>query len=835
MTNLRANLEAALAYAERGWHVFPVKPSGKEPLSIRDVNVRGHLGATTDPDLIRRMWRDNILANVGIATGPSGLVVIDIDMNPWKGKVGGESWLHLLTQWYPDEPGEVPPAEIDTYATRTWSGGRHLFFEDPDGEVSNSTSKLGPDIDTRGNGGYVVAAPSRVVEDGHTGFYEVLRDIPLLRRPQRLVDALKKPERAARVIGAPIAAQDRVLRRLAVLAAELRDAPEGTGNHTASRLAFHAGQYYGAGQVDREDVLRILLDAISGWSWRDERDYHRMVKTIEKGVDDGFHNPRAWEDPVSQTPVTIPIVADPLEVRESIPAVPDPIEEAEAEADSEKGLSMWATDVGQGRFLRSRVGDILYTVGVGWMLWDGMRWKGVDEKFVTNRVSNFYTDQFERTLARWSQAPGEKKWEEIAKAYRSFMGTGRLGAILKALSATDGVLAEASALDAHPDLLNTPSGVVDLRTGELRPHDRKLLMTKVTRAKFVPGATHSDWEMAKTALSPEVAAYLQLRFGQALFGRIPPSDDAVFLMGGGSNGKTSWSSEGLMQAFGDYAALMQAGLIGKQTGGSGPTPERVALRGLRLAVIEELPEGSAIAVAELKRVVGMGEMVGRDLHEKEMRWVASHTLVVSTNYTPVVAEVDEGSWRRLCRVVFPFRFRADPEGPMDRLGDPGLRERLKEGRTGQHEAMLAWMVDGARKYHADPRQIMEDRRPDEIRDATLEWRKEADRILAFFDDLLVVDPDGVVARQDLFWSFSNYLKNSNHAPWTETTFFNRFKSHQRLVSAGVKEGQTRAVAGLSRPLPDDVMFHSGMPQIKGAPRVYRGIRFRTIHDEVTES
>jgi putative DNA primase/helicase len=837
---LTASRDAALEYAARGWHVFPVQRGSKEPQNVPGVNVNGHLGATTDPDLIRRMWRDNILANVGIATGPSGLLVIDIDANRWKGKVGETTWKHLLLEQYPSwvpvketaveldsAPIQMdPPDEVNTYEVRTWSGGTHLFFLDPDGEVRNSTSKLGPDVDTRGAGGYVVAAPSVVSEDGHSGQYVLRYDRPLLYRPQWVVDALARPEPRQRRTGAPLAAQERVVRRVNYLADELREAPEGSGNDTAARVGYMAGQYVGAGQMDEEDAISILLDAVSGWNHQNPRGADALRATIERQVSEGMRNPRAWEEPISVTPRTIPAIPNSFAVPPSEDVTP-PEEEKIDGGDDGKVVSMWATDNGQGIFLRDRVGDMRYAVGIGWLVWVGSHWKPVGEEYISNRVSRFYRQQFEKILAKWAAAPGEKKWEEIAKTYRAFMSSGRLKSILNHLKVTDGVLIDAAELDAHPELLNTKTGIVDLRTGAQRPHDQKMLFTKVTRAGFRPGFTHPDWDTALTALPVDIADYVQLRLGQAITGYTPEGDDAMFFMGGGSNGKTLLLSEGPLRVLGDYGALSQATLIGKQSGGSGPSPERVGLRGVRLAVIEELEEGRSVNVAELKRVIGTPTITARNLNEKEITFQCSHTLVVNTNYPPVVAEVDEGSWRRLCRVVFPFRFRQSPEGPMERKGDPGLKMRVREGQTGQHEAVLAWLVAGAVRYFADREAVTEDRRPAPIRQATLAWRKEADRILAYLDERIDFDSNAAVAKGDLFWDFSRFLEEGNHSKWTQETFFSRLAEHQRLRSAGVTQGQTRAVATLSRPIPPGTLYTSGMPTLKAAPRIFRGLKFKS--------
>ncbi|MEQ4723144.1 bifunctional DNA primase/polymerase, partial [Nonomuraea sp. B19D2] len=143
----------ALAAAARGWHVFPLVPGGKVP-------PRGFTHwedrATADPDTIRAWW-ERTPYNVGIATGPSRLVVIDLD-TPKEGQSPPAEW---------DRPGVAEGADVlaalcgdagqplplETFQVRTRRGGMHLYYTAPEGTtLANTTGAkggLGWLIDTR--------------------------------------------------------------------------------------------------------------------------------------------------------------------------------------------------------------------------------------------------------------------------------------------------------------------------------------------------------------------------------------------------------------------------------------------------------------------------------------------------------------------------------------------------------------------------------------------------------------------------------------------------------------------------------------------------------------
>jgi Bifunctional DNA primase/polymerase, N-terminal len=150
-----------------GWSVFPCRPDDKRP-AVPDWEHK----ACADPQIVGRYWPSG-LHNIGIACGPSRLVVLDLDTHaelpePWRlpGVIDGRDVLAQLCKW----AGQPWPS---THTVATPSGGWHLYFASPAGtEVRNSAGLIGPQVDVRGVGGYVVGAGS--VVDGQR--YEVLDD-----------------------------------------------------------------------------------------------------------------------------------------------------------------------------------------------------------------------------------------------------------------------------------------------------------------------------------------------------------------------------------------------------------------------------------------------------------------------------------------------------------------------------------------------------------------------------------------------------------------------------------------------------------------------------------
>jgi KaiC/GvpD/RAD55 family RecA-like ATPase len=170
-------LKFALKYADTGFDIFPLQPKNKIPFA----NFSWNLLASRDHAKITEWWTQHPDANIGLATGArSGIVVVDIDL-----KSNGEETIANLIETY----GELPL----TPQCRTGGGGRHIFFQHPGFEIRNSAGKLGDGIDIRGDGGYVVAAPS-IHETGNKyqwidGY--LLSKTPLAELPEWIISLLQ--------------------------------------------------------------------------------------------------------------------------------------------------------------------------------------------------------------------------------------------------------------------------------------------------------------------------------------------------------------------------------------------------------------------------------------------------------------------------------------------------------------------------------------------------------------------------------------------------------------------------------------------------------------------
>jgi len=444
----------------------------------------------------------------------------------------------------------------------------------------------------------------------------------------------------------------------------------------------------------------------------------------------------------------------------------------------------------------------------GWMSWTGTYWCEVSEDVVIEasrkRHKNWYTPVL-------GQAIMLKPEGGVIPALKRLLSRNGVTAVVALCRGQLHI--EGDQFDAHPDLLNTPSGVVDLRTGRIREHERDLLLTKVTAVGYRPGAKHKDWKAVLAAIRPDTRDYMQVRCGNAITGHQPDDDRVTFLKGGGENGKSTFIG-GITTPLGSYYRQVSDKVLLADS--KSHTTELTDLHGLRVSVIEELPEGRHINVILLKKITSQ-EITARKMRMDTMTFDTTHSTFVTTNYATHVAETDWGTWRRLERIVFPYTYVKAGQKPKhhERAGDAGLRDRVRHDAAVQ-EAALAWMVEGAQRWYANENRMPA--QPASVKADTDAWRMESDLVLRYFDEWLVADPDAWLVRGEFTDHFNAWLKADRQQAWSHKTVMQRFGDHEVFKDNHVDATSTKPRPGLSHP-----------PEVEGEGGDGERVRPNTTH------
>lgn len=451
----------------------------------------------------------------------------------------------------------------------------------------------------------------------------------------------------------------------------------------------------------------------------------------------------------------------------------------------------------------SFAGSFIYASGMGWMGWTGKRWKRTADEVAINAMREHAVFRYSEAL-RWkadliaagkSPAPAQAQEE----GWSGMLSANRLRNVFGLLKGIPELRREVSDFDARPDLLNTPDGVVNLRTGEIGAHDPDLLTTRTTAIGYDPAATDEAFSTALQSIPADAEEYLQTQLGQAITGH--HGEVLNLLTGCGRNGKTKLMGAltGALGArlFDDagYASIVPNTMLLMTKEKSGATPDKMTLLGLRFAFMEETPEDGHLNANTLKELVDADSISARQLYQQQVTFRPTHTLFLNTNHPPQVSSTDTAVWRRLRRVEFPYRFRLAGDG----LGE--WREGDKDGMAGMAEALstesaqraaLAWLVAGAMRWYRLTAAGEMAPVPESVELAGRKWREETDDILAFVSEYLDGDAESWVWSCAFYKAFNAWQKGRGSTPMSQKTLMSRLAGHTALPAT---VGQARKRKG----------------------------------------
>ncbi len=273
-------IDAALSLASKGKPVFPCG------INKRPLTSHGFKDATTDPDAIREMFSRPGVAGIGVPTGPvSGLLVIDRDV---KNGVDGIAACRELET----DLGQLP----ETLQQRTGSGGDQLFFACPSGVgIPCSAGKVGPGIDIRSAGGYVVVPPSR----NEAGAYIWLNRLQPAQLPQKWIDHLARKPRPEQPGPRPTFTASQSTRYAEKALKDecgiLADTPEGQRHGQLFKSVAAIGGLIAGGELLEQEARAAILAAVASWGTGAEFE-DKTLDTIEDALEKGMSEPRTAPD-----------------------------------------------------------------------------------------------------------------------------------------------------------------------------------------------------------------------------------------------------------------------------------------------------------------------------------------------------------------------------------------------------------------------------------------------------------------------------------------------------------------------------------------------------------
>lgn len=386
-----------------------------------------------------------------------------------------------------------------------------------------------------------------------------------------------------------------------------------------------------------------------------------------------------------------------------------------------------------------------------WFVWDGKRWNGDDMgllrrmckdtiKSIYEEASSLNDDKARKALIQYAL-----KCETVKKARD----------MIEFSQSENGIPIQPEDLDKNIYLLNCLNGTVDLRTGELRPHRRENLITKLVPANYNEAKCpvwleHLDKIMGGNA---DLIEFLQKAFGYSLTG--DTSERKIFIQwGSGANGK-SVTNDAIAMVMGDYAMRTPTEtLLAKRNDG---IPSDIArLKGARFVYASEAEQGKRLAESLIKDISGGDKISARFLHQEWFEFYPEFKLWLGTNHKPVIRGTDQAIWDRIRLIPFTVKIPED-----ERIPKTELFEMLQN----EIDGIFSWLVEGCLKWQEDGLGM-----PEEVKAATKEYRNEMDVLSDFIEDRCILCENCTVSAKELYNEYVKWTKENDENAITKKMF-----------------------------------------------------------------
>lgn len=402
------------------------------------------------------------------------------------------------------------------------------------------------------------------------------------------------------------------------------------------------------------------------------------------------------------------------------------------------------TDLGNAERLIDQHGAGLRSCEGRWLVWDGRRWcddsTGEAQRRAVDTVRSMYREA--STLVDAEARKALAGWARKSESRR------RLGDMLELAKSLPGVPVRREELDAAPWSLNCANGTIDLRCGELRPHQAGDLLTRITPVSYDPAAWRPDapsvWNSflaTVTGGDASLAAFLQRAAGYSLTG--DTSEEVLFFVHGPAASGKSTFIDAVRAALGEYAAtadfetFLARGVVG------GVRNDIARLSGARFVASVEVDQGKRLAEGLLKTITGGDTVTARFLYQEAFEFAPQFKLWLVANDAPHVRDSDDAIWRRILRLPFE---QVIPAGQRD----PRVKATL---RTDARAEVLAWAVQGCLAWQREGLRV-----PDVVTQATAAYRAEQDPLRDFLAECCVLAPHAWAATADLWDAYQEWGK-----------------------------------------------------------------------------
>ncbi|MFC1968546.1 phage/plasmid primase, P4 family [Chloroflexota bacterium] len=345
----------------------------------------------------------------------------------------------------------------------------------------------------------------------------------------------------------------------------------------------------------------------------------------------------------------------------------------------------------------------------------------------------------------------------------------RRKAMIELLKSEPGISIKIGGFDNDLYLLNCRNGTVDLTTGELQPHNKADMITKIIELDYNPDASSEVWQrFLESTFQGNVSLidYCQRSLGYSCTASIATM--ACFLpYGQGWNGKST-----LLGAVGDtlgadYSTEVDpaAFMLSQNDRGAGPNESIASLYKMRFVRSTEIKDGQKLSTDIIKRATGGETLRHNRKYQHEFTFVPTFKLWLSGNHRAIITDSTDSIWLRLRQIPFNANFRPGQPGFI-----PNLRQILKQAE--HQQAILAWLIRGAVAWFAAGQQLYE---PEDVLRATLDYRQDQDILADFLAEKCQVDKSAIIVKKELWEAYKSWTEENDSYRLGQRTFYERLK------------------------------------------------------------
>lgn len=416
------------------------------------------------------------------------------------------------------------------------------------------------------------------------------------------------------------------------------------------------------------------------------------------------------------------------------------------------------TDTGNAHRFYDKFGNIFhYSYNrKKWFFWNGKCWRIDDtgevkkhgDKICEDIKREGYQEQDEKTqadLLKWATKTASSRGKE---------------AMIKECQHLKGIPASPDDFDTDAEYLNCQNGIINLRNGELIPHDSRLNMSRICYAEYdADGGEPKLWLKFLddvTNGNKDLQKYIQKSVGYSLTGS-NREQCAYFLYGMGNNGKSTFLDT-ISNLLGTYAANVQPETImTKKWGDSSALSDIARLKSTRFVACEEPTEGVRLNEGLLKQLTGGSKVTCRFLYGDEFEYTPEFKIWMATNHKPVVRGTDIGIWWRIKLIPFEVNIPAEK-----------VIKDLKYKLRKEFPQILKWAIDGCRMWIEEGLD-----EPECVKNATKEYKQEMDLLAGFLEQCVEIDYAyaEITPAKYLFRAYCQWAKDNNEYEMSSKRFF----------------------------------------------------------------